>query len=304
MDLKQLEVFVAVAKYNSFSKAAKELFLTQPTVSAHIQNLEKNLDTVLVNRNNKVITLTKAGEILYEHAIYILNNCKKAIYDIKEYSGKIEGVIDIACSSIPETYILPDFLKNFYSDYPNVKFSISRYDSQDAISEILNERISFGFVGSKVNNKQVEYIDLIDDELVLITPFDLIIENEDNYIDLDKLSDLKFIMRKDGSGTQSLLINKLKSHKIPINNLDTIAYVESNESIKEMVKLRLGVSFVSYTSVIDYINLRKVRYYKIKNLNFDRKFYFIYSKKKTFTPLEYKFLDGVFDYFNINKKDK
>ncbi|CEN88141.1 LysR family transcriptional regulator [[Clostridium] sordellii] len=304
MDLKQLEVFVAVAKYNSFSKAAKELFLTQPTVSAHIQNLEKNLDTVLVNRNNKVITLTKAGEILYEHAIYILNNCKKAIYDIKEYSGKIEGVIDIACSSIPETYILPDFLKNFYSDYPNVKFSISRYDSQDAISEILNERISFGFVGSKVNNKQVEYIDLIDDELVLITPFDLIIENEDNYIDLDKLSGLKFIMRKDGSGTQSLLINKLKSHKIPINNLDTIAYVESNESIKEMVKLGLGVSFVSYTSVIDYINLRKVRYYKIKNLNFDRKFYFIYSKKKTFTPLEYKFLDGVFDYFNINKKDK
>ena len=304
MDLKQLEVFVAVAKYNSFSKAAKELFLTQPTVSAHIQNLEKNLDTVLVNRNNKVITLTKAGEILYEHAIYILNNCKKAIYDIKEYSGKIEGVIDIACSSIPETYILPDFLKNFYSDYPNVKFSISRYDSQDAISEILNERISFGFVGSKVNNKQVEYIDLIDDELVLITPFDLIIENEDNYIDLDKLSNLKFIMRKDGSGTQSLLINKLKSHKIPINNLDTIAYVESNESIKEMVKLGLGVSFVSYTSVIDYINLRKVRYYKIKNLNFDRKFYFIYSKKKTFTPLEYKFLDGVFDYFNINKKDK
>lgn len=304
MDLKQLEVFVAVAKYNSFSKAAKELFLTQPTVSAHIQNLEKNLDTVLVNRNNKVITLTKAGEILYEHAIYILNNCKKAIYDIKEYSGKIEGVIDIACSSIPETYILPDFLKNFYSDYPNVKFSISRYDSQDAISEILNERISFGFVGSKVNNKQVEYIDLIDDELVLITPFDLIIENEDNYIDLDKLSDLKFIMRKDGSGTQSLLINKLKSHKIPINNLDTIAYVESNESIKEMVKLGLGVSFVSYTSVIDYINLRKVRYYKIKNLNFDRKFYFIYSRKKTFTPLEYKFLDGVFDYFNINKKDK
>ncbi|CEN79684.1 selenium metabolism-associated LysR family transcriptional regulator [Paraclostridium sordellii] len=304
MDLKQLEVFVAVAKYNSFSKAAKELFLTQPTVSAHIQNLEKNLDTVLVNRNNKVITLTKAGEILYEHAIYILNNCKKAVYDIKEYSGKIEGVIDIACSSIPETYILPDFLKNFYNDYPNVKFSISRYDSQDAISEILNERISFGFVGSKINNKQVEYIDLIDDELVLITPFDLIIENEDNYIDLDKLSDLKFIMRKDGSGTQSLLINKLKSHKIPINNLDTIAYVESNESIKEMVKLGLGVSFVSYTSVIDYINLRKVRYYKIKNLNFDRKFYFIYSKKKTFTPLEYKFLDGVFDYFNINKKDK
>lgn len=306
MDLKQLEVFVAVAKYNSFSKAAKELFLTQPTVSAHIQNLEKNLDTVLVNRNNKIITLTKAGEILYEHAIYILNNCKKAIYDIKEYSGKIEGIIDIACSSIPETYILPDFLKDFYSDYPNVKFSISRYDSQDAISEILNERISFGFVGSKINNKQIEYVDLIDDELVLITPIDLVLENENNYIDLNQLNNLNFIMRKDGSGTQSIVIDKLKSHKFPVSSLDTIAYVESNESIKEMVKLGLGVSFVSYNSVIDYINLKKVRFYKVKNINFDRKFYFIFSKKKTFTPLEYKFLDGICDYFNINitKKDK
>ncbi|WP_170074906.1 selenium metabolism-associated LysR family transcriptional regulator [Paraclostridium dentum] len=306
MDLKQLEVFVAVAKYNSFSKAAKELFLTQPTVSAHIQNLEKSLDTVLVNRNNKVITLTKAGEILYEHAIYILNNCKKAVYDIKEYSGKIEGVIDLACSSIPETYILPDFLKSFYTNYPNVKFSISRYDSQDAISEILNERISFGFVGSKVNNKQIEYIDLIDDELVLIAPKNLIIENENGFIDIEKLYNLKFIMRKDGSGTQSIVINKLKSNKIPLNSLDTIAYVESNESIKEMVKLGLGVSFVSYTSIIEDINSNKLNFYRIKNMSFDRKFYFIYSKKKAFTPLEYKFLDGVCDYFNLEhiKKDK
>ena len=113
MDLKQLEIFVAVAKYQSFSKAAKELFLTQPTISAHIQNLEKELGTILVNRNNKIITLTRQGEILFEHAIYILNNCKRAIYDIKEYEGKIEGAIDIACSSIPETYVLPDFLKSF-----------------------------------------------------------------------------------------------------------------------------------------------------------------------------------------------
>ena len=74
MDLKQLEIFVAVAKYQSFSKAAKELFLTQPTISAHIQNLKKELGTILVNRNNKIITLTKQGEILFEHAIYILNN--------------------------------------------------------------------------------------------------------------------------------------------------------------------------------------------------------------------------------------
>ncbi len=302
MDLKQLEIFVAVAKYQSFSKAAKELFLTQPTISAHIQNLEKELGTVLINRNNKIITLTRPGEILFEHAIYILNNCKRAVYDIKEYEGKIEGLIDIACSSIPETYLLPDFLKSFLNEYPNVRFNISHYDSKYAISEILNERISFGLVGSKINNDQVEYIDLIDDELVLITPCDLIVDNDDGFVSLDTLSKLNFIMRKEGSGTQNLVVNKLKENSFNINQLNTIAYIESNEAIKEMVRLGLGVSFVSYNSAIDYITLNKVNFFRVKDIVFDRKFYFIYSKKKTFTPLESKFLNNICEYFNVNIK--
>lgn len=302
MDLKQLEIFVAVAKYQSFSKAAKELFLTQPTISAHIQNLEKELGTILVNRNNKIITLTKPGEILFEHSIYILNNCKRAIYDIKEYEGKIEGAIDIACSSIPETYVLPDFLKSFSTEYPDVKFNISHYDSKYAISEILNERVSFGLVGSIPNNDQVEYIDLIDDELVLITPFDVNIESSDGLLNLEDLTNFNFIMRKEGSGTQNLIESKLKEHKFSINQLNTIAYIASNEAIKEMVRLGLGVSFVSYTSVIDYITLNKVKFFRLKDISFNRKFYFIYSKKKTFTPLENQFLNCVCEYFNVNTK--
>ncbi|RDY29606.1 LysR family transcriptional regulator [Romboutsia weinsteinii] len=301
MDFKQLEVFVAVMKHQSFSKAARELFLTQPTVSSHIQNLEKELDTVLVNRSNKIITLTRSGEILYKHAIYILNNCKKAIYDIKEYSGKIEGVIDMACSSIPETYILPDFLKNFSLEYPDVKFSVSHYDSQYAISEILNERINFGLVGSKFYHPQIEYIDLIDDELVLITPKDFKIKSKDGYIDINDLYNMKFIMRKEGSGTRDLIINTLKKHDFDTDKLDILSHVESNEAIKEMVRIGLGVSFISYISAIDYLNLDKLSYYKIKNVDFSRKFYFIYSKKKTFTPLEDKFLNKLCDYFCLQK---
>lgn len=301
MDFKQLEVFVAVVKHQSFSKAARELFLTQPTVSAHIQNLEKELDSVLVNRSNKIITLTKSGEILYNHAIYILNNCKKAIYDIKEYSGKIEGIIDIACSSIPETYILPDFLKNFSHEYPDVKFSISHYDSQYAISEILNERISFGLVGSKIHNPQIEYIDLINDELVLIAPIDLEINNHDGCVDINELYNFKFIMRKEGSGTRNLILNTLNENGFVTSKLNILSHVESNEAIKEMVRLGLGVSFISYISAIDYLNSNKLNFYKVKNINFKRKFYFIYSKKKTFTPLEDKFLNNLCEYFNLNK---
>ena len=302
MDLKQLEVFVAVVKHQSFSKASRELFLTQPTVSAHIQNLENELETVLVNRSNKTITLTESGKILYEHAIYILNNCKKAIYDIKEYSGKIEGLIDIACSSIPETYLLPGFMKSFSNTYPDVKFSISHYDSWFAISEILDERISFGFVGSKISNPQIKYVNLIDDNLVLITPPDLEIENENGEIDVSALYDFNFIMRKEGSGTRDLIFKTLKKAGFSTAKLNILAHVESNESIKEMVRQGLGVSFISRISAEEYINSGKLKSYKIKGIDFARKFYFIYSKKKTFTPLENKFLNELCEYFGLDHK--
>lgn len=301
MDFKQLEVFVAVCKYQSFSKAARELFLTQPTVSSHIQNLEKELDTVLINRNNKNITLTKSGEILYSHAIKILNNCKKAIYDIKEYSGKIEGIIDIACSSIPESYILPKFIKKFTFHYPDVKFSINNYNSQVVISEILDEKISFGLVGYKPSNNQIQYLDLMDDELVLITPKNILLDNDNGYIDITKLDKLRFIMRKKGSATRNLIISTLKGYNFNVDNLDIIAHVESNNSILEMVKLGLGVSFVSYISVASYLDNNQLNVYKIKNLEFKRKFYFIYSKKKILTPLENKFLYSLYEFFNKNR---
>jgi LysR family transcriptional regulator, transcriptional activator of the cysJI operon len=301
MDFKQLEIFVAVAKHNSFSKAAKELFLTQPTVSSHMQNLENELNTVLINRNNKSVNLTEAGKILYGHALEILNNRQKALYNLNEYSGKIEGIIDMACSSIPETYILPGFLKFFISKYPDVKFNISHYDSQDAISEIIDEKISFGLVGSKVNNPQIKYVDLVDDELVLIASKELEIPNDNGYINIEDIKKFNFIMRKEGSGTRNLIVKQFGKNKVELEDFNVIAHVENNETIKEMVRIGLGLSFVSYRSAIDYIDTNKINYYKIKNMEFSRNFYFIHSKKKTFTPLEEKLLDGLYEYFDIKK---
>ena len=303
MDFKQLEVFISVVKYESFSKAAKELYLSQPTVSSHIQNLEKELNTVLLTRNNKIIKPTKSGEILYKHALFILNNCKRAISDIKEYSGKIEGLIDIACSSIPETYIIPDLLKCYYDEFPDVKFSMSHYDSKTVISNIINEKISFGFVGINPNNKQIKSLKIASDELVLITSKDTILKNEDGYIDLEELYNLNFIMRKDGSGTRDLIFNTLKSNNFNLNKFNVTMRTESNSSIKEMVKLNLGVSFISYISAIDYINNGSINFYRIKNVEFIRHFYFIYSKHKVLTPVENTFLNKVYSYFNIKIKN-
>ena len=300
MDIKQLEVFVAVAKHKSFSKAARELFLTQPTVSSHIQNLENEMQTVLLNRNNKTITLTDSGHILYNHAIVILNDCKKAIYDIKEYSGKIEGSISIVCSSVPEAHLFPSFLNKFCSKYPNITFTINHCNSNLVIPEILSERATFGIVGSKQKHPHIDYYDLINDELVLICPPDCEIENDNGYIDIEKLRELTFIMRKEGSGTRNVIIKKLNASPVPPSSLKIRAYVESNHAIIEMVRNGLGCSFVSEISARYLIDKGELKEYRIKDHPFDRNFYFIFSKKKVFTPTEKKFIEYLKNYYDLD----
>ncbi len=140
----------------------------------------------------------------------------------------------------------------------------------------------------------------MDDELVLITPKDLLLDNDNGYINITKLNNLKFIMRKEGSATRNIIISKLKEYGFNVDNLDIIAHVESNNSILEMVKLGLGASFVSYISVASYLDNNKLNIYKIKNLELKRKFYFIYSKKKILTPLENKFVYNLYEFFNKN----
>lgn len=305
MDIKQLEVFIAVAKHQSFSKAARELFLTQPTVSSHIQNLENELQTVLINRNNKNITLTDSGNILYNHAIIILNDCKKAIYDVNEYSGKIEGSIHMVCSSIPEAYIIPEVMNSFCSEYKNIRFTINHSDSNLVIPEILSERATFGIVGSKTKHSHVEYHDFVTDELVLITPKDKELElvNEGDgvigMVDKSNLENLIFIMRKEGSGTRNVILKTISAKGYNINSLNVRAFVESNEAIIEMVKEGLGCSFVSEVSVRDRIQRGEINGYKIKGITFKRNFYFIFSKKKIFTPTEKKFMEFFGKKYNI-----
>ncbi len=307
MDFKQIEAFVSVAKNKSFSKAAADLFLTQPTVSAHVQKLEASLNATLINRNNKSVSLTPTGEIFYKNAIEILNSCKKAEFTIKEFAGKIEGDIDLVCSSIPETYLLPGFLHKFVKEYPDVRYKIRHNDSQGAIDDILSDVATFGLVGSHVPNSNIAYKEIFNDELVLVAAPNYQVpltrsKTRVPTINLNDVTELNWIMRKDGSGTKALIKKVMASKGILEKKLKVIAYVESNESIKEMVKNGSGVSLISRISAKDDLESGKLVEYKIRGMEFKRKFYFIYSRKKSFTPLEDKFLTELLTHFESKKR--
>lgn len=297
MDFRQLETFVAVAKYKSFSKAADYLYLTQPTISSHIANLEKEINTVLINRSNRKISLTKAGEILYDYAVNLLNLKEGAVYKLSEYKGKIVGNIEIAASTIPEQYIIPQLICEFNKDYPDVTFRMLHYDSQQVVEGILQNQIDFGIVGAKIPNNQLNYIELVSDEVLLVTPTTDKYNSMKEPVSLEDIIKENYIFRELGSGTRKLVESALKDLKMDVTSLNVVAYIENTEAIKQCIRQGLGLSFLSKRAVADEVQLKVLKTFRVKELNLDRKFYFVYHKYRNPSPLEATFQEFVCTYF-------
>ena len=291
MDFKQLESFVMIAKMKSFSRAAEKLFLTQPTISNHIHLLEKELGTVLFNRTNKQITMTQAGEIFFEHAVSILNKKERAFFSLEEYKGKIEGILEIASSSIPEQYYLADALKRFSKNYPDVKYNLMKHDTSQVIDKILSGEIDFGIVGAKPESPQLDTLEIMEDEIVLAGP-----ANGLETIHTEATSDLPLILREQGSGTRKAAIKFLKeSAGLDPEALTIVAEVESNETIKRMVELGMGYSFCSLLSIQKELAEGRLKRVTYANMKITRSFYFVFHKKRVLSPLSETFKNFISD---------
>ncbi|MFZ5965971.1 MAG: selenium metabolism-associated LysR family transcriptional regulator [Bacillota bacterium] len=295
MDFRQLETFVTIAKVKSFSKAAERLFLTQPTISNHIQNLENELGTILINRSNKRITLTKAGEILFAYAMDIINKREQALFSLEEFKGKIEGTLEIAASTIPEQYILPSLLNSFSNLYPDVHYNIIHYDSQQVVESILNGEIDFGIVGACDDTKHLQYIEIMEDQLVLIAPC----IDKYKYVDTLSIVDIvkeKIVLRESGSGTRKIFEQALRSHNFSLDDLNIVAYIENTESIKQCVSKGMGLSIISRMAIEKELQLNLLKEIKIENLQILRSFYFVYHKHRALSPLAEAFKNFVVNF--------
>ncbi len=295
MDFRQLESFISIAKHKSFSKAAREMYLTQPTLSNHIQILEKELGTSLLNRSNRMITLTSAGEIFLNYSVEILNMKHQAEFNLGQYLGKIEGTIDIYSSTIPEQYIIPSLIGIYSKIFPYIKYNIHHFDSFDIVENIRQSKIDYGFTGIFIKDACLEYIPIMSDELVLIVPYGMAIENEN--IDISLLKTLPIVLREEGSGTRNVLSQELKNKKTSFSDLNIIANVENTQTIKNMVAAGIGCSIISSKAIENEIKLKAFKKYRISDMDLIRNFYFVYSKNKTLAPIEKDFINFVIDYF-------
>jgi len=281
MDFKQIEAFINVAKYKSFSKAANSSFLSQPAISSHIASLEKDLKIQLFDRTSKEVVLTPAGESFLKYAIDILNTRDRAIKDLSSFNDNVEGLLYLAASTTPCNTIVPQLLTEFHTAYPNVHFNVTELNSGQIIENIIRFDTEIGIVGKMVNDEKIEYYKLTEDELVVISHPSLNFPEEVTFKSLLKNS---FILREKNSATRKTFEQTLKINNIETSNLNVSYEVNSLDTLIQFVKAGLGVSVVSSNVCKDYVNCGLIKKSYIKNVPIIRNIYLAVSAKRTLTP--------------------
>jgi len=292
MNFRQLEVLVSVIRHGSFSKAAKELFLTQPTVSSHTSSLEEELGLELVKRGSKAASATRAGTVLYEYANGLLRMRDNVLDSMKHYPTLLSSNLEIAASTVPSAYLLPGLITKFHEAYPGIRFSVRESNSQDVLSHLLANEVEIGFTGAELRNEKCHFEELASDQLVIVTPArGIYAELPEGEFPKDLLQSSSFILRASGSATQKEADAFLINMGISPQSLHVAAYMDSIEAIKQTVKNGLGIAILSETAVQDMEKRGELRVFRSENPFLFRKLYCVYRSDKPLSPAGELFLN-------------
>lgn len=309
IDIHSLKIFCKVVEKKSFTNAAKALYLTQPTISAHISKLEERFGVKLLDRLGKEIHPTKSGIILYQYGDKILKIKDDMVQSIHSYLGNISGELILGASTIPGEYILPEFVTNFQKERPGVKIIVEIENSSKIIEMVASGKVELGFVGTKHDRLASEYFSY--DHLVLIiSPVQKLTKVRQNIksgkrrhakrdmemeIDIHDLSEELFIMREMGSGTREAMEKGLEKAGFSLKDLKVVCELGSTEAVKQAVMGGVGVAIVSDRAIKNEVKLGLLRIIKLKNLNIKRNFYLIYNPKRTLSPIAQSFIQFIKD---------
>ena len=297
MEFKQLEAFVAVVDYGSFSEAARKLYLTQPTISAHIRSLEEELHARLIIRTTKKLTITTKGYQLYDSAFRILDIRNNLL---ENFTDSRKQIIDLAASTIPSSYLLPELLAGFGRMYPDVYFHPWQTDSSGAINRVLDGTVDLALTGQNTGDDSCVFIPFCQDNMVIATPVN------DHYLNLkqkeqpvvfqDFIKD-PVIIREKGSGTKKEMDIFLENAGIEPSSLNVVARMNDLESIKKSIVNGLGFSILSARSVVDLQKTKQILLFPLEESAHKRSFYIVYSKNRILKSHVRQFIHYVKEYY-------
>lgn len=254
MSDRRLQVFHAVARLLSFTKAAEVLHMTQPAVTFQIRQLEEQFDTRLFDRAHNRVSLTEAGHVAFEYAEIIFEKYSEMENAIREITGNISGSLTLGASTTISEYMLPALLGDFNAKNPEVLLRLRVSNTEGIVSMVENNVIDLGVVEGPVTNKNLLVEVCRKDDLVVVVPPDHELAKQKS-VSVKKMLDYPFICREEGSGTREVVAEHLKAQGIGKHALKACLELGSPEAIKGAIQAGMGISVLSSVSLAKEIKL-------------------------------------------------
>ncbi len=289
MDFRRLEAFSKVYELKSFSKAGESLYLSQPTISAHVSALEKDLGIRLFDRLGRVVLPTVAGDILYRHVQEAFQSLENAKAEIQLLQDKVAGRLVLGASTIPAHYFLPQMLRGFLGQYPDVSVELRVGDTESVTRGVLEGEYIVGVVGDLDESLDLTFAPLFKDELVVIAPPDL--APEEGAKDLATLLERPWVMRELGSGTRNAFERALVEAGRDVRSVKTAVVVDSTQAVLRCVQAGLGLSITSRLAARQALERGELREIPVPELSLRRSFFCVYRERRFFFPSVRYFID-------------
>jgi DNA-binding transcriptional LysR family regulator len=290
IDFRHLETFCRVANLKSFSKAADDLFLTQPTVSGHILSLEQSLSLRLFDRTSREIHLTKAGEVFLKYASKILSSRKDLLNALSEFSQGIKGELSLGASTIPGEYLVPKLMSDFKKEHPHFIICLKIADTKEIVQYVLQDNVEFGIIGAKVNHPSLHFEKYEEDEIVVVAPSDHPLTRKKR-VNIDELLKEPWIIREEGSGTQMAVEKALRKKGKSLKQFRVAMEMGSTSSMKEGVKAKLGLAFLSKRATEEELSQGSLSRIDVEGIEpISRQIYLVTHRGRTLSPIGMEFL--------------
>lgn len=274
MDDFRLKVFRSVAKNLSFTKASQELFVSQPAITKHIQELEGMYQARLFERQGGRVSLTDAGRLLLKHCERILDDYKQLDYEMHLRRGEYIGSLRLGASTTIAQYVLPPLLAQFASRYPQVELSLLNGNSREVENALQEHRIDLGLVEGVSRLPGLKYSRFLDDELVAVArgSYASALGEE---IAPEALAAVPLVLRERGSGTLDVFERALACHGLKLSSLRVLMYLGSTESIKLFLEHADCLGIVSVRSVRRELAAGVLRVVELRGMPMLREFSFV-----------------------------
>jgi DNA-binding transcriptional LysR family regulator len=288
--LRQFEVFLAVARAQSFRRAAETLHLSQPALSQHVAELERALGARLLDRLGRRVALTEAGRILEDHALRVFSTLASARETIGELSGITRGSLLVGASTTPGIYLMPALISAFEREFPGVSVDLRIANSQLIEEQVRNNELDLGVVGGHGLRPGEECLAAgVLDELVLIVPPGHAWARRSR-LDPALLAQGRLLTREQGSATRQVTERALLQGGVKVGRTMELGHTEA---IKQAVMAGLGVAFVSIYALRGELETGRLHQVRLRGLRIQRHFHVIHNEARTLTARAKAFIAAI-----------